>query len=191
MIVLTMMLGLAACSGGTNPSGEKGGVPQKQLEAEIYPQGTTKEYTVTSCTHDVDTSLHQDTVTIKYRKNAKYMQTDYVQTYIYQYDRSKDTWTKKSESRRNYNYTLSNSLKNTRWKGTEQLALGGTLYYDITVDAINTIDGWIKLSYYIYFAKKEYRGTAYMQYGEFTLTQVEGLFRISFNSNEGISASRY
>lgn len=214
LIAIVMVFSLSACAGGTSSSNvssstqqgnrpskgsmqhnsqsnEENGVPQSQLAAEIYPSSTKYNYTVTECTHNVDTVLHQDIIVIRYSANFKYMRTDYVQSYVYQYNRETDIWTQIQIGDRNYNYTLLDNLRNTEWTGMTGTGMPElNVYYSVTVDAINTIDGWIKFSYDIEFGEKEYNGTRYLEYGEFTLTQVENMFRITFDPDDGFSVAR-
>lgn len=202
LLVFVTLLSLTACSDSTGTSGlgspvqqnnktnEQKGVPQRQLETEVYPQWSGETYNVTSCTHAVDTTLHQDTVTIKYNKTYKYMRRDYTETHVYQYNKQTDIWTKISSEKATYKNTLLNNLNGETWSETIDVGFGLSLYYKVTVESVNISDGSIKFSYYIIFDKKEYRGTENMKDGNYVLTRVENLFRISFDPNTGISVSR-
>lgn len=171
-----------------NQTNEEKGVPQKQLEAEIYPSSTRIKYTVTNCTHNVDTILHQDEIVLEYYADYKYLRTDNVIKYIYRYDRTTDIWTLISKGERNYNHTLKDSLKGTKWTGTTD-ATFYTVYYTVTVEEINTMDGWIQFSYDIDFAGKNYTGTEYIEYGEFS-TSVENMFNVYFDVDDGFTVYR-
>lgn len=166
---------------------EAAGVPQRQVEDDCLGNDRNN-YTVTGLTHNVDSTLHRDEVTLSVCRNYKYMKTDYAYSSAYQYDRSTDLWTRMSYIDKSSSFVLFDNLKNTRWTGTTNVV--GLVYYDITVDAVNTSNGWICFSYMIQFAGKEYRGSACMEYGEFVLTQFENLFRVTFDPNEGFEVSR-
>lgn len=197
LLALNWALSLFGCSGTSAVGGsgssilqaygsnEAKGVPKKQLEVEIYPSSSTRNYTVTKCTHNVDTALHRDTIQIEYCASYKYMRTDYVQSYVYQYNKETDIWTQMSKGKLSYNSTILDSLKNTKWSGTTNTGFGYFVNYSITVDAINTIDGWIKFSYDIYFAEKTYAGTEYMEYGAYSLSHVENMFTVTFDPDDG------
>ena len=207
MLVILMALFVAfsvcACAGEQEHSGvgspvllpnsqssEERGVPQSQIQADVSSRSTKVMYTVTNCTHNVDTTQHQDNVLVEYCATNKYMRTDYVQNFVYQYDRTSDLWTLISKGENSYNYVLLDNLKGTKWSGISETIMGSHLSYTITVNSINQANEWINFTYDIHFAGKDYQSTMSMDYGEFVLARVENKFRITFDPDDGFSVSR-
>lgn len=193
--IITFLLCIATIASVISLSGcslllskEEQGVPRKQVEIEIS-NSTVDEYTIMNCSHDVDTTLHQDTVTVHYRTQDKYMRSDYEVSFVYQYNKDTDIWTKISDGKRNITRTVLDNLKGTTWTGSEKVGFGLNLTYKVTVDAVNTANGWIEFTYYIYFADKEYRGSDTIPYGSGS-KRVENMFDVNFYPNTGMSVYR-
>lgn len=160
---------------------KKRGVPEKQLEKDICRDSN---YTITNCTHDVDTTLHEDTVTVEYYIQYEYIRRESINTYLYQYNRASDIWTKVSCIDSDCNYVAMDHLLNTEWSGTSRRVFKD-VYYTITVDAINTNDGMLTFSYDIYYSGTSYTGTACIEYDSWSV-EVENMFTVSLVPDEGI-----
>lgn len=174
-----------------SPSNEEKGVPQQQLENEIIPESNNSyQIVVRECLHDINTELHTDTITLVYDRIQQYQISTVNTQYTYHYNKSSDTWTcNEQPNYKNFTYSISDTLLNTEWIEQIDVGFGKILYYELVVDEINSLNGWIHFTYEIYFNGVQYSGSSYIADNEWE-TRVEDLFVVNFNSIEGMSVSR-
>lgn len=144
-------------------SGEGAGVPLQQLEEDLadYDFGTPVN---PKFKHDVDRTLHTDTVTVEFDIEYKYGVCHKVAVFEYFYDKSTDVWELQDRDVISNEYELNERISSATFSGT-----AGTwqkVYYDIAVKNVDYQNCGVTFSYSFKLGDKYGNGIATLGYGD-------------------------
>lgn len=144
-------------------SGEWAGVPKQQLEEDLeeYDFGIPVN---PSFTHDVDTSLHTDDVTVEFDLEFKYGVEHKTALFEYFYNRDLDIWELQNRDVTKTEYELDSRIESARFSGVT--ADWNPLQYDITVVDVDYENCGVTISYELETAYKSVSGTTTLGYGD-------------------------
>lgn len=146
------------------PIGERAGVPSQQIKKDIQ-DGSLGTVENLSYSHDVDTKLHTDVVTVEYDEVYQYLIEHRVCEYEYFYNKEKDVWeledTKLISSRR----TFSETIANAKFTGSDDYPLQSGLRYEISVVEVDYLNCGITVAYTITEGSQTFSGEAKVGFG--------------------------